>query len=97
MLRSVLVGFGGTAVEELPSGLATTFRPGGDATELEENPDSLIRLFDAHMDAVCALLRGATSTQFSEAPPRDDFGVEKLMRIEPLGGYEAAAIRYGGV
>lgn len=97
LLRSVLEGFGGTAGKELPSGFATIFRAGGDGTEVEESPDSLIRLFDAHMGALCVFLRGVTSAQLSEAPPRDDFGLEKLMPVETLGGYGTAAIRYGGM
>src|SRR6266478_5654097 len=69
MLKNVLEGFGGTAGEALPTDFATTFRPGGDGSEVDESPDLLISLFEIHMSAVCVFLRGVTRMQLSKAPP----------------------------
>jgi hypothetical protein len=97
LFRSVLESLGEPATEELPPGFTGDFGPGRDGTAVHEEPASLIRLFDRHLEMVSAFLKCAYSWPLSEPPHRDDFGLMVLTPHDSLGSHAAAALRYAGV
>jgi hypothetical protein len=97
LFRSVPESLGEPVAGELPSGFAGVFGPGRDGTAVHEEPASLIRLFDRHLEMVSTLLKRANPRLLSEPPPRDDFGLLVLTPHDSLGGHAAAALRYAGV
>jgi hypothetical protein len=97
LVRSVLASFGGHAPVDLPAEFAERFGPGCDGAQVLDDPKSLIKLFDAQVEALVVYLDRADTSTLLEAPRGDEFGLQATVPHSTLQSHAAAALDYEGM